>query len=148
MALTPDRMSSDSVFFFYVKKWLPSVKIFAVASVKNPKCAWKNIKNYPWKIRSARENFEKISYVKNRFQYVKKNKNRMRENEKVAVKNLDKNIKCTFFCRRFSIFVSIYFVSSDFLYYWSKILCVKIKRFTWKNSIFCAWNFEANTWNF
>ena len=101
-----------AVFFFPVKIALPSVKIFAVASVKNPKCAWTKFKKYTWKTQSARESFEKISYVKIRFLDVKKkNKNCMRENQKVAVKNLGKVFECTFFCKRFSIlwqFFSVY----------------------------------------
>ena len=51
-------------FFFYVKKRLPSVKIFAFPCVKIRTCPWKNIQNSPWKINSLRENFFKFPYVK------------------------------------------------------------------------------------
>ena len=65
-------MPPPTVFFFYVKIELPSVKIFAVALREKAKCAWKNIKKYPWKSQSVRENFEKKLPVKIRIIYVKK----------------------------------------------------------------------------
>ena len=40
-----------------------------------------------------------------------------------------------------------WYLWNRFFYYWSEILCVKIKSFAWKNSFLCAWKLTANTWN-
>ena len=76
---------------------------------------------------------KKNTIVKIRFLYVKKKW--MRENQKVAVKNLGKIIKCTFFVDVFR-FCDIFFIRR-FLYYWSKFLCVKYKCFHEKSN-FCV----------
>ena len=94
-------MPPPTVFFFYVKIELPSVKIFAVALREKAKSAWKKIKKYPWKSLSLCENFGKKPSVKIRILYVKKTENCMRENQKVPVKNLGKIFGCTFFWRYF-----------------------------------------------
>ena len=97
-----------SVYFLYVENWLPAVKIFAAASVKDFKWAWNNTDTYTWKTLTALQNFEKISYVKSDFYTWKKNKTRMRENEEVPTKNLEKIFKCTFLCKRFSFFYFLF----------------------------------------
>ena len=51
------------------------------------------------------------------------------------------------FLQTFFNFVTIFFGIHRFLYYWSEILCVKIKTFAWKNSFLLAWKLKANTWN-
>ena len=113
--LSSNSIILPSVYFLYVKNWLPAVKIFAAASVKDFECAWNNIYTYTWKTLTAPQNFEKISYVKSDFYTWKKNKTRMRENEEVPTKNLEKIFKCTFLCKRFSIFLFLFPYSAFFI---------------------------------
>ena len=84
---------------------------------------------------------KKISSVKIRFWYVKKSKNRIRENEKVAVEILEKSLKVPTFLNLCQFF----FVSSDFYSIDLKFCACKLKRFTWKKK--CAWKLRANTWH-
>ena len=135
------------MFLFPVKIAFPCVKIFAVASVKNPKCAWKKFKKYTWKTQSARENFEKISYVKIRFLYVKKKQKLHAWKPKSGREKSGESRWMYLFLQTFFNFVTIFFGIHRFLYYWSEILCVKIKTFAWKNSFLLAWKLTANTWN-
>ena len=121
--------------------------VFFFSTWKTDCLAWKNIKKCPWKSLSVRENFEKKQCVKIRILYVKKNKNCMRENKKVPVKNLGKSLNVPFFGGIFQ-FCVYFFGIQRFLYFWSKILCVKLKTFAWKISILCAWKIKANAWNF
>ena len=107
-------MCETSVLFFLRKKMIAFRENFSVASVKNTECAWKNIKNYPWKTQSARENFEKKPSLKIRFWYVKKNKNRIRENGKVAVKVLKKSLQIPFL-QTFFNFVSFFLYPAIFI---------------------------------
>ena len=124
------------------------MKIFAAALREKAKCAWKNIKKYPWKLLSLRENFGKKPYVKMRILYVKKNKKLHAWKLKSAREKSYKNHWVYLFLEPFLYFVSIFFGIERFLYFWSKILCVKLKTFAWKNPFLCAWKFKANTWNF
>ena len=52
----------------------------------------------------------------------------MRENQKVAVKNLGKVVECTFFCKSFSIFLHFFLVYNGFY-----IIDPK----------FCAWKWKS-----
>ena len=67
------------LFFFYVKKWQTYVKKNAFPCVKRRTSAWKNHKKCPWKTNFVRENFFKITYVKNQKMYVKKQQFSIRE---------------------------------------------------------------------
>ena len=116
-------------FFFYVKKMTSfrenfssylrekssvGVKKYKKLSVKNTKSPWKSKKNLPW------------NYILD-----KKNSYRMREYEKVPIKNLEKILNLPFFADVFQFWV-YFFCIQRFLNCWFKFLCLKIKRFLWK----------------
>ena len=62
-------------------------------------------------------------------------------------KNLGKLLNVPFFGGIFQ-FCVYFFGIQRFLYFWSKILCVKLEIFAWKISILCAWKIKANAWIF
>ena len=94
----PNLMPPPTVFFFYVKIELPSVKIFAVALREKAKCAWKNIKKYPWKSQSVRENFEKKTTREN-YNYIREKKTKIAcvKTKECPWKILEKSLGVPFF---------------------------------------------------
>ena len=132
-------------FFFYVKKMTSfrenfssylrekssvGVKKYKKLSVKNTKSPWKLKKNLPW------------NYILD-----KKNSYRMREYEKVPIKNLEKILNLPFFADVFQFWVYFFLYPTIFKLL-IQISVLKNKTLSVKNLIFCAWKVKVSTWFF